>query len=89
MRSQGKRRKSDFITACTCGMRSSSAVGVVWSRVAGASISGDGDGSDVKYGFCARAADRASFEVGGVTRVMSKKLGQQDISRLHAHRKGL
>jgi hypothetical protein len=44
--------------------------------VGGESISGDGDGSDVKYGFCARAADKAAFEAGGVMRVISRKIGQ-------------
>ena len=54
-------------------MRSNSAVGVVWSSVGGESRSGDGDGRDVRYGFCARAADKAAFDAGGVIRVMSKK----------------
>jgi hypothetical protein len=71
MRSQGRRRKSDFIAACTWGMRNSSAVGVVCSSVGGESMSGDGDGRDVRYGFCAIAADKAAFETGGVMRVMS------------------
>jgi hypothetical protein len=57
-------------------MRSNSAVGVVWSIVGGESISADGDGRDVRYGFCARAADKAAFEAGGVTRVMSRKSDQ-------------
>ena len=43
-------------------------------------MSADGDGRDVRYGFCARAADRADFEVGGVMSVISRKLGQLDFS---------
>src|SRR3954465_4087270 len=39
-------------------------------------MSADGDGSDVRYGFCARAADRAGFEVGGVMSVISRKFAQ-------------
>ena len=39
-------------------------------------MSADGDGRDVRYGFCARAADRAGFEVGGVMSVISMKFGQ-------------
>ena len=41
-------------------------------------MSADGDGRDVRYGFCARAADRAGFEVGGVMSVISRKFGQLD-----------
>jgi hypothetical protein len=41
-------------------------------------MSADGDGRDVRYGFCARAADRAGLEVGGVMSVISRKFGQQD-----------
>jgi hypothetical protein len=43
-------------------------------------MSADGDGRDVRYGFCARAADRAGFEVDGVISVISRKLGQLDFS---------
>jgi hypothetical protein len=38
-------------------------------------MSADGDGRDVRYGFCASAADRAGFEAGGVISVISRKLG--------------
>jgi hypothetical protein len=41
-------------------------------------MSADGDGRDVRYGFCARAADRAGFEVGGVMSVISRRFGQLD-----------
>ena len=34
-------------------------------------MSGEGDGREVRYGFCAIAADRAAFDVCGVMRVMS------------------
>lgn len=60
-------------------MRSNSAVGVVWSSVGGESMSGDGDGRDVRYGFCARAADKAAFDAGGVIRVMSMEAGQSEL----------
>ena len=46
-------------------------------------MSADGDGRDVRYGFCARAADRAGFEVGGVMSVISRKFGQLDFSIDH------
>jgi hypothetical protein len=62
-------------------MRSNSAVGVVWSSVGGESMSGDGDGRDVRYGFCARAADKAAFDASGVIRVISKKTRQWELSR--------
>jgi hypothetical protein len=39
-------------------------------------MSGDGDGREVRYGFCARAADKAAFDAGGVIRVISKKIDQ-------------
>ena len=63
--------KSERMTFCTSGRRSNSAVGVVCSRSFGARRSGDGEGSEVKNGFCARAAAIVLFEVGGVTSVMS------------------
>ncbi len=37
-------------------------------------MSGEGDGRDVKYGFCATAADRAACDVCGVMRVISRML---------------
>ena len=61
-------------------MRNNSAVGVVWSRPGGERISGDGDGSDVKYGFCAIAADKTACEAGGVIMVMSRRLNQLGVS---------
>lgn len=42
-------------------------------------MSGDGDGRDVRYGFCARAADKAAFDAGGVIRVMSMEAGQSEL----------
>ena len=35
-------------------------------------MSGEGDGRDVRYGFCATAADKAAYDVCGVMRVMSR-----------------
>lgn len=48
--------KSVFMLACTSGKRSNSAVPVVRVRSRGAKTDGDGDGSDVRWGFCDRAA---------------------------------
>lgn len=57
--------------AWTSGRRNSSAVAVSWSKSGGARIFGDGDGSDVKCGFCAKAAARVASDSGGVIKVMS------------------
>lgn len=47
------------------------AVADSWFKSAGARMVGDGDGREVRYGFCARAAERVACDSGGVTRVMS------------------
>lgn len=70
-RSQGKRRKSPTMLAWTWGRRRSSAVAVSWVRSAGARMEGEGAGREVRYGFCARAAERVAWDSGGVIRVMS------------------
>lgn len=63
--------KSLTMLAWTSGRRRSSAVPVSWSKSAGARMLGEGDGREVRCGFCARAAERVASDSGGVIRVMS------------------
>lgn len=63
--------KSDLMHAWTSGRRSSSEVPVVRVRSRGARTDGEGDGRDVRWGFCERAASSGVWLAGGVTNVMS------------------
>ena len=44
------------------------------SSSAGARTDGEGEGSDVKYGFCCNAACRGAREEGGVINVISERV---------------
>jgi hypothetical protein len=60
------------------GRRRSSAVPVVRVSSLGANTDGDGEGSDVRCGFCESAASNGAWLAGGVTRVISVQ--SQDMS---------
>lgn len=55
----------------TSGRRSNSAVPVVRVKSAGARTDGDGDGIDVRCGFCDKAASNGDLLAGGVISVIS------------------
>lgn len=56
----------------TSGRRRSSEVPVVNVRSDGATMDGDGDGKEVRCGFCESAASRGVRLAGGVTSVISR-----------------
>ena len=58
--------------AWTSGSRSSSAVPVVRVKSVGARTEGDGDGRDVRWGFCDKAVSNGARLAGGVINVMSR-----------------
>ena len=64
--------KSPLIVERTSGSRKISAVPVFWSRSFGASKSGFGRGSEVRWGFVARADLIADAVDGGAMRVISR-----------------
>lgn len=72
IRSQGRRTKSDLMHDCTSGRRSNSAVPVVRVRSAGARTDAEGEGREVRCGFCERAASSGTLLAEGVMRVMSR-----------------
>lgn len=63
---------------CTSGRRSNSAVPIVRVRSTGARTDAEGEGREVRCGFCERAASNGALLAGGVTRVMSTSISDRD-----------